>query len=64
MPLQASMAYPCSVNNLASGYSPWDDASMMINASSSKVMPSQDDFTSLHGTEGMHCILPFVLFSL
>jgi hypothetical protein len=51
MPLQASMAYPCSVNNLASGYSPWDDTSMMINASSSKVMPSQDDFTSLHGTE-------------
>ena len=53
MPLQGSLAYPSSINNLASGYSPWDETSMMINASSSQMVPSQDDFTSLHGIEGM-----------
>lgn len=51
MPLQGSLAYPSSVNNLSSGYSPWDETSMMINASSSQMVPSQDDFTSLHGIE-------------
>ncbi|KAE8099517.1 hypothetical protein FH972_017495 [Carpinus fangiana] len=51
VPLQASMAYPSLVNNLAPGYSPWDDNSTLINASSSKIVPSQDDLTSLHGTE-------------
>ncbi|XP_075637898.1 protein REVEILLE 8-like isoform X1 [Castanea sativa] len=52
MPLQGSLAYPSSINNLTSGYSPWDETSMMINASSSQmVSSSQDDFTSLHGIE-------------
>lgn len=50
VPLQASLAYPSSVNNLAPGYSPWDDTSMLIDASSSEIMLSQDDLTSLHGT--------------
>lgn len=61
MPLQGSLAYPSSV---ASGYSPWDETSMMINASSSQMVPSsQDDFTSLHGIEGMDTLLS-VLASL
>jgi hypothetical protein len=62
VPLQASMAYPSLVNNLAPGYSPWDDNSTLINASSSKIVPSQDDLTSLHGTEGMHTLFFHVIF--
>ncbi|KAJ0027981.1 hypothetical protein Pint_35559 [Pistacia integerrima] len=51
-PLQASVAYP-SANTLAAGYAPWDDASIMINATSSKIMSPQEDFTNLPGAEGM-----------
>lgn len=54
VPLTASMAYPSSINALATGYAPWDDASMLINTTMSKLMPSQDEFSSLHGAEGMH----------
>lgn len=53
VPLQASIAYPSLLNNLAPGYSPWDDTSMLINASSSKIVTSHDDLTSLPRTEGM-----------
>lgn len=51
-PLQASMAYP-SVNTHAPGFASWDDASMMVNAASSKNMASQDEFANLQGAEGM-----------
>ncbi|KAL0555519.1 hypothetical protein IC582_009467 [Cucumis melo] len=51
LPLQASMGYPSSVNTLAPGYSPWDDASIMINPSLSKIMQPQDEFTNLHRSE-------------
>ncbi|XP_042943686.1 protein REVEILLE 8 isoform X1 [Carya illinoinensis] len=51
VPLQASIAYPSLLNNLAPGYSPWDDTSMLINASSSKIVTSHDDLTSLPRTE-------------
>lgn len=62
VPLQASMAYPSLVNNLAPGYSPWDDNSTLINAPSSKIVPSQDDLTSLQGTEGMHTPFHVIFF--
>lgn len=51
-PLQASMGFPSSLNSFGSGYSPWDDSSMLINAQSDGIAPSQDDFT-LHGIEGV-----------
>ncbi|KAK2647690.1 hypothetical protein Ddye_015179 [Dipteronia dyeriana] len=47
VPLHTALAYP-SVNALAPGYAPWDDASMIIN---SKIMLSQDEFTNLQGVE-------------
>eukprot|EP00257_Ricinus_communis_P019471 XP_015578476.1 protein REVEILLE 8 isoform X2 [Ricinus communis] len=50
LPLPASLAYPSSMNTLAPGYAPWDDTSMLINTATSKIMPSQDEFT-LHGAE-------------
>ncbi|CAK9164777.1 unnamed protein product [Ilex paraguariensis] len=50
VPLQASMAFPSSLNYLAPGYSPWDDASMFINTPPSGIMPSQGEY-SLHGVE-------------
>ncbi|KAF3442081.1 hypothetical protein FNV43_RR15997 [Rhamnella rubrinervis] len=49
VPLQASMAYPSSMNALASGYSPWDDTSMLINAAPNNTMTPQDEFANLHG---------------
>ncbi|XP_022767426.1 protein REVEILLE 8 isoform X2 [Durio zibethinus] len=51
VPLQASMAYPSSINAIALGFAPWDEASMLINTASSKIMPPQDEFTSLRGAE-------------
>ncbi|KAJ9181632.1 hypothetical protein P3X46_009744 [Hevea brasiliensis] len=51
VPLPASLTYPSSVNTLAPGYAPWDDASMLINITSSKIMSLQDEFNSLHGAE-------------
>ncbi|XWS66947.1 hypothetical protein CRYUN_Cryun05aG0244100 [Craigia yunnanensis] len=47
----ASMAYPCSINIIAPGYAPWDEASMLVNTASSKFMPPQDEFTSLRVAE-------------
>ncbi|KAK2977609.1 hypothetical protein RJ640_007245 [Escallonia rubra] len=43
--LQASMAYPSSLNSLAPGYSPWDDTSMLIRSPSSAIMASQDEYS-------------------
>ncbi|XP_059427800.1 protein REVEILLE 8 isoform X2 [Corylus avellana] len=44
-------AHPYPQKASKNGYSPWDDNSTLINASSSKIVPSQDDLTSLQGTE-------------
>ncbi|KAK6943741.1 SANT/Myb domain [Dillenia turbinata] len=52
VPLQASMAFPSSLGALPSGYSPWDDTSILINAGSSGMIPSQDEY-NLHGLEGI-----------
>lgn len=54
VPLQASIAYPSSMNALAAGYSPWDDTTMLINAAPNNIMTPQDEFDNLHVTEGMH----------
>ncbi|XWS59729.1 hypothetical protein CRYUN_Cryun08bG0147000 [Craigia yunnanensis] len=51
VPLRASMAYPSSINTIAPGYASWDEASMLVNTASSKIMPPHDDFTSLRVAE-------------
>ncbi|XP_042475171.1 protein REVEILLE 8-like [Macadamia integrifolia] len=51
LPLQASMAYPSTLNCLVPGYSPWEDTSMLVNTSSSGTVPSLDEYTNLHGVE-------------
>ncbi|OMO72616.1 hypothetical protein CCACVL1_17691 [Corchorus capsularis] len=51
VPLQASMAYPSSINTIGPGFAPWDEASMLVNTPTSKIMPPQDEFTSLRGAE-------------
>jgi SHAQKYF class myb-like DNA-binding protein len=51
MPLQGSNAYASSANTLAPGYAPWDDTPLLINPASSKIIPPQDDFANLQGTE-------------
>lgn len=64
VPLQASMVYPLSINTIAPGYAPWDEASMLVNTASSKIMSPQDEFTGLRGTEGMNsslCCFSFVI---
>ncbi|XP_038906062.1 protein REVEILLE 8 isoform X7 [Benincasa hispida] len=52
---KASHPYPQkaskNVNTLTPGYSPWDDASIMINPSLSKIMQPQDEFTNFHRSE-------------
>ncbi|KAL2533679.1 Protein REVEILLE 8 [Abeliophyllum distichum] len=50
VPLQASMGYPPSVNSFTPGYPTWDDASMLVNISSSGAMPSHNEY-NLHGVE-------------
>ncbi|XP_039031461.1 protein REVEILLE 8-like [Hibiscus syriacus] len=51
VPLQASMGFPSPTNTIPPGYGPWDEASMLVNTASSKIMPPQDEFTSLQGAE-------------
>lgn len=51
VPLQASVVYPSSVNTILPGYFPWDDASLLISPSSSKMSTSQEDFANFQGTE-------------
>lgn len=53
VPLQASLAYPSSLNSLPPGYAPWDEASMLLNTESSEIMPSQDEYSNFYGVEGM-----------
>ncbi|GMN39072.1 hypothetical protein TIFTF001_008309 [Ficus carica] len=42
VPLQASVAYPSSVNTILPGYFSWDDASLLISPSSSKIFVKGD----------------------
>ncbi|XP_061963211.1 protein REVEILLE 8-like [Populus nigra] len=59
VPLPASMAYPLSMNTFAHGYALWDETSVLINSSTSKIMPSQDELPNLHGAEadiGPKCV--------
>nr|XP_048320971.1 protein REVEILLE 8-like isoform X3 [Ziziphus jujuba var. spinosa]XP_048320972.1 protein REVEILLE 8-like isoform X3 [Ziziphus jujuba var. spinosa] len=53
LPLPASLAYPSSMNAMGSGYPPWDDTSMLINAAPNKAMASQEEFPNLHVTEAL-----------
>lgn len=53
IPLQASLAYPSSMNAIASGYCPWDETSIFINDGSNFVL-SHEEFIDRQGTEGMH----------
>ncbi|KAM2935697.1 hypothetical protein COP2_033381 [Malus domestica] len=53
LPLHASIAYPSSLNAIASTYSPWDENSILINPPSDQILLSQEEFTNLHGTEGL-----------
>ncbi|XVE76252.1 hypothetical protein DITRI_Ditri12bG0157400 [Diplodiscus trichospermus] len=63
VPLGASTAYP-SVNTIVPGYAPWDEASMLVYTASSKIMPPQDEFTSLRVAEGVYLILLKFIASL
>ncbi|CAN1135431.1 Protein REVEILLE 8, partial [Linum perenne] len=45
--------YPSSINTLATAYTQWDDASMLINNSTNCIMGSPDDFANFHLVEGM-----------
>ncbi|KAM1648225.1 hypothetical protein ACFX1Q_010265 [Malus domestica] len=51
LPLQASIAYPSSMNAIASTYSPWDETSILTNPASDQILLSHEEFTNLHGTE-------------
>ncbi|KAM7254905.1 hypothetical protein ACFE04_020146 [Oxalis oulophora] len=51
MPLQASLAYPSSVNNLVPGYASIDDPAPIINAASGNIMSSEDSYANLHEIE-------------
>ncbi|XP_062166009.1 protein REVEILLE 8 isoform X2 [Alnus glutinosa] len=46
---KATHPYPQKASK--NGYSLWDDPSTLINASSTEIVPSQDDLTSFHVTE-------------
>ncbi|KAI3721552.1 hypothetical protein L2E82_32568 [Cichorium intybus] len=52
LPLQASLGYPSSLSGLTSGYSPWDETSLLMSPSG-RIMPPQDEY-DLQGFEGMH----------
>ncbi|KAL0309774.1 UNVERIFIED_CONTAM: protein REVEILLE 8 [Sesamum radiatum] len=49
VPLQASVAYPStsSVNPLATGYQTWDEASVLVNNTSTGGMPSENEYNFL-----------------
>ncbi|KAM6593513.1 protein REVEILLE 8 isoform X1 [Cannabis sativa] len=50
VPLQASLAYPSSMNPMVPAYSPWDEVSLLISPTSSKIT-SQEEFGNLQATE-------------
>ncbi|XP_050381330.1 protein REVEILLE 8 [Argentina anserina] len=51
IPLQAALAYPSSMNAIASGYCPWDEASIFLNAGSDQIVLSRGEFMNRQGTE-------------
>ncbi|TQE13203.1 hypothetical protein C1H46_001287 [Malus baccata] len=53
LPLHASIAYPSSMNAIASTYSPWDENSILINPPSDQILLSPEEFTNLHCTEAL-----------
>ena len=56
IPLQGSLAYPSSMNAIASGYCPWDEASMFLNAGSDQIVLSHEEFMNRQGTEGKYSL--------
>ncbi|KAF4355793.1 hypothetical protein F8388_011938 [Cannabis sativa] len=59
VPLQASLVYPSSMNALVPAYSTWDEASLLISPTSSKIT-SQEEFGNLQATQGMHFFIFFL----
>ncbi|KAL5546239.1 hypothetical protein UlMin_005926 [Ulmus minor] len=51
VPLQASIAYPSSMNPIVPSYSTWEEPSMLINAGSNNMAVSQEEFATLQGNE-------------
>ncbi|KAM5559916.1 hypothetical protein ABKV19_021212 [Rosa sericea] len=51
IPFQASLAYPSSMNAIAPGYCPWDEASIFLNAGSDQIVLSHEEFINRQGTE-------------
>ncbi|KAM6569172.1 hypothetical protein CsatB_017157 [Cannabis sativa] len=63
VPLQASLAYPSSMNPMVPAYSPWDEVSLLISPTSSKIT-SQEEFGNLQATEGMRFLFSFCVFCI
>ncbi|CAN1775663.1 Protein REVEILLE 8, partial [Linum perenne] len=61
--LISSIPYPSSINTLATAYTQWDDASMLINNSTNCIMGSPDDFANFHLVEGMRMCFVFISLS-
>jgi len=55
------MAYSASFNSIAPGFPAWDDASVLINTSTSGANTSQDDY-NLNVPEGIYNFLFYCLF--
>lgn len=54
IPFQASLAYPSSMNAIASGYCPWDEASIFLNAGPDQIVLSHEEFINRQAAEGMY----------
>nr|AGZ16403.1 MYB3 [Scutellaria baicalensis] len=51
LPLQASLAYPSSINSIAPGYPTWEDA-VLVNNQSTGAMPSENEYNYLGVEDG------------
>ncbi|XP_004302837.1 PREDICTED: protein REVEILLE 8 [Fragaria vesca subsp. vesca] len=51
IPFQASLAYPSSMNAIASGYCPWDEASIFLNAGPDQIVLSHEEFINRQAAE-------------
>ncbi|KAL6133333.1 hypothetical protein ACLB2K_065570 [Fragaria x ananassa] len=51
IPFQASLAYPSSMNAIASGYCPWDEASIFLNAGPDQIVLSHEEFINHQAAE-------------
>jgi len=58
-----AMGYSASFNSIAPGYPAWDDASILVNTSTSGVKASQDDY-NLNVPEGIYDFCSIVCFSI